>query len=74
LRIEKHPNTAYISHSGLTIFVNRKAEGFEIKTTERVTLDQCEGVAKEYWRTVKVMDLTLEELRLFVAYLGELAK
>lgn len=73
MRIEKHANTCYISHNGITIFLNKTTEGFEFKVTERTKADPAENSAI-VWRTVGIMDLKPDELKLFINYLAEVSK
>jgi hypothetical protein len=71
MRIEKHGNSTYISHSGLGLFINKTVEGYELKFTERLVV-QCGE--KVQWRNCGIMKVTPEELKLFLSYLLELSK
>jgi hypothetical protein len=64
MRIEKKEFSAFISHSGLTVFANRTPGGYTLKATER----QENGT----WRTAGEMRLLPEEIKQYIAYLEEL--
>jgi hypothetical protein len=75
MRIEFHKTTTYISHGGSGIFFNQIGDHYEIKTTERVAEDMGETQpTRQYWRTVKVIEVSKEELALLTKYLEELLK
>lgn len=66
MRIERQPNSVFISHSGLTIFANKTVNGYVVKVTERLE----DGS----WRTVKETDVSANDFRQWVYLLGELQR
>jgi hypothetical protein len=66
MKIEKRGNSVFISHSGLTIFLNRTKEGYTIKSTERLQNGD--------WRESGFMRVSSEDFKKFADLIGELAR
>jgi len=66
MRIEKRGDSVFVSHNGLTVFLNRTREGYSVKATERLESGD--------WREAGFMRVKAEDFKRFAALLGELTK
>jgi hypothetical protein len=66
LKVEARGNSVFISHNGLTVFLNRTREGYTIKATERLENGD--------WREAGFMRVESEDFKQFVKFAVELAK
>ena len=66
MKIEKRGDSVFISHDGLTVFVNKTREGYSVKATERLE----DGG----WRVSGFMRISQQDLQQFIYYLRELIR
>ena len=58
--------TLFISHNGLTVFLNKAREGYSVKTTEHLENGS--------WKTSGFMRVGSEDFKRFAELIGELAQ
>lgn len=66
MKVEKRGNSAFISHNGLTVFVNKTPTEYTIKATERLENGD--------WREAGFIHVPQRDLQQFIYYLRELIR